>query len=379
MPSCPECGIDVEVAGLCPECQARRERSDRRASNTGSSKDAGAKRWPLILAVIVVVLVVFGAAFYLGRLSLEGSGAPQSADPSAAAETSASESSLSETASNPVPSETVPAESPVFDVRSIPAGPPFGSEDEYLRWMLDNTDQKEEMLRAKWVRFRWIMSWSRSPGLTHDRVTQAFLRTPREYFCREWNIDRAYDHAYLAIGYGQTISGPEIVTRMTNALNPQPDHKVLEIGTGSGYQSAFLAEISNHVYTIEIVKELAESTDEIYLAWEDKYPQYGNIMRKVDDGYYGWEEHAPFDRIIVTCGIDHIPPSLLKQLVPGGIMVIPVGPPSGQSILKVTKKVEADGAVVLEREDIYQGTPITTDIFVPFTSKDGGTHSQADP
>jgi len=163
---------------------------------------------------------------------------------------------------------------------------------------------------------------------------------------------------------------------MTNALNPQPDHRVLEIGTGSGYQSAFLAELSNFVYTIEIVEPLAKETDAIYTGLQDAYPQYKNIRRKVDDGYYGWEEHAPFDRIIVTCGIDHIPPSLLKQLSADGIMVIPVGPPSGQTILKITKKVATDGVVSLLREDIYAGTPTKGDVFVPFTAKDGGVHSK---
>jgi protein-L-isoaspartate(D-aspartate) O-methyltransferase len=152
---------------------------------------------------------------------------------------------------------------------------------------------------------------------------------------------------------------------------------VLEIGTGSGYQSAFLAELSNFVYTIEIVEPLAKDTDAIYNNRQVSYPQYKNIRRKVDDGYYGWEEHAPFDRIIVTCGIDHIPPPLLKQLAPQGIMVIPVGPPSGQTILAITKKTAPDGVVSLVREDIYAGTSTKGDVFVPFTAKDGGVHSRA--
>jgi protein-L-isoaspartate(D-aspartate) O-methyltransferase len=163
---------------------------------------------------------------------------------------------------------------------------------------------------------------------------------------------------------------------MTDSINPQPDHKVLEIGTGSGYQSAFLAELSGYVYTIEIVEPLAKVTDEIYESHYENYPQYQNIRRRIDDGYYGWPERAPFDRIIVTAGIDHIPPPLLQQLAPDGIMVIPVGPPSGQKILKITKRVESDGTVALEREDIYEGTGIDTDVFVPFTKQGGGVHSQ---
>jgi protein-L-isoaspartate(D-aspartate) O-methyltransferase len=265
---------------------------------------------------------------------------------------------------------------PVVDLRDLPEGPPYETKESYLKWMLENTDQEEKYLLEKWERYRWVISWSSSPSLTHQRVTQGFLKTPREYFCREWNLSKAYAHAYLSIGYGQTISGPEIVSRMTNALNPQLDHKVLEIGTGSGYQAAFLAELSNFVYTIEIVEPLAEVTDQIYKSLESKYPQYKNVRRKIEDGYFGWEKYAPFDRIIVTCGIDHIPPPLLKQLAPDGIMVIPVGPPSGQTILKVTKRVDADGTVTLEREDIYKGTPTKGDVFVPFTAKDGGVHSK---
>jgi protein-L-isoaspartate(D-aspartate) O-methyltransferase len=159
------------------------------------------------------------------------------------------------------------------------------------------------------------------------------------------------------------------VGRMTDYLDVQPEQKVLEIGTGSGYQSAVLSELSNHVYTIEIVAKLAQQTDAIYRAHEKVYPEFMNIQRKIDDGYYGWLEHAPFDRIIVTCGIDHVPPELIQELAPEGIMVIPVGPPSGQTILRIIKHVSPDGAVSLDREDIFQGKK--KQIFVPFTSRDG--------
>jgi protein-L-isoaspartate(D-aspartate) O-methyltransferase len=130
------------------------------------------------------------------------------------------------------------------------------------------------------------------------------------------------------------------------------------------------------VYTIEIVEALARETDAIYRKLEARYPEYKNIHRKVDDGYYGWSEFAPFDRIIVTCGIDHVPPELLRQLAPEGIMVIPVGPPSGQTILRITKHVDTDGTITLEREDIYQGK--RKEVFVPFTSRDGGVHKAND-
>jgi protein-L-isoaspartate(D-aspartate) O-methyltransferase len=140
-----------------------------------------------------------------------------------------------------------------------------------------------------------------------------------------------------------------------------------------------LSELSNHVYTIEIVGALARETDGIYRKHLPKYPEYRNILRKVDDGYYGWEEYAPFDRIIVTCGIDHVPPELLQQLAPEGIMVIPVGPPSGQTILRITKHSNPDGTFTLDREDIFQGK--RKEIFVPFTARTGGIHrdSEAEP
>ena len=234
--------------------------------------------------------------------------------------------------------------------------------------MRAHTDQKEKFLVQKWELARSPCSPMHS--LTHPRVLEAILRAPREFFCRD--ARRAYDDAVLPIGYGQTISGPHMVARMTDYLDPQPEQKVLEIGTGSGYQSSVLSELSNHVYTIEIVEPLARETDAIYRAHEARYPEYRNIHRKIDDGYYGWPQHAPFDRIIVTCGIDHVPPELLRELAPEGIMVIPVGPPSGQTILRIVKHVDADGTVSLDREDIFQGKK--RQIFVPFTSKQGGLH-----
>ena len=109
---------------------------------------------------------------------------------------------------------------------------------------------------------------------------------------------------------------------------------------------------------------LAHETDAIYEKFKAKYPEFGNIQRKIDDGYNGWPEHAPFDRIIVTCGIDHVPPPLLQQMKPDGIMVIPVGPPGAQHVLKVLKKVNPDGSITAVRSDIYNGQ---IQPFVPFT------------
>jgi protein-L-isoaspartate(D-aspartate) O-methyltransferase len=163
---------------------------------------------------------------------------------------------------------------------------------------------------------------------------------------------------------------------MTSSIDVKKGEKVLEIGTGSGYQSAYLANLTDKVWTIEIIKPLAERTRGLY----DKliangYTEYRAIASKNADGYYGWEEEAPFDKIIVTCGIDHIPPPLLQQLKTGGIMVIPIGPPGAQHILKVVKEAGPESQVGVRRSDIYAGRPVP---FIPFTKLEGdairGTH-----
>jgi protein-L-isoaspartate(D-aspartate) O-methyltransferase len=253
-----------------------------------------------------------------------------------------------------------------FDIAKRTDNPPFMTKDAFVNWMVKHTRQDARFLRERWNLSEFLR---RNRDLTSENVREAFLRTPREYFCR--NLSRAYDNTALPIGYGQTISAPDLVTHMTDDLNLLPEHKVLEIGTGSGYQAAILSELSNHVYTIEIIAALARETGDIFKALELQYPEYGNILKKVDDGYYGWQEYAPFDGIIVTCAIDHVPPPLVSQLASGGVMVIPVGPPSGQTLLRIVKKVASDGTVTLTREDSYHGKAKV--IFVPFTSPGGGS------
>jgi protein-L-isoaspartate(D-aspartate) O-methyltransferase len=158
------------------------------------------------------------------------------------------------------------------------------------------------------------------------------------------------------------------VGRMTSALHVQRGDKVLEIGTGSGYQSAYLANLAEKIWSIEIIKPLAERTRRIYDALIEKgYAEYASITTMHADGYYGWEKFAPFDKIIVTCGIDHIPPPLLQQLRPNGIMVVPIGPPDAQRVLKVEKLRLEDGKLAVRRSDLYD-KPIP---FVPFTKLDG--------
>ncbi len=171
-------------------------------------------------------------------------------------------------------------------------------------------------------------------GVKDERVLAVMEKVPRHLFVPPEYLDEAYDDHPLPIGYGQTISQPYIVAYMTELLRLKPGDKVLEIGTGSGYQAAILAEITDEVYTVEIIPELARSA-------EERLRRLGYDKVKVlnADGYYGWEEHAPYDAIIVTCAPDHIPQPLVQQLKDGGRMVIPVGPPGGYQTLWLVEKV----------------------------------------
>jgi len=164
-------------------------------------------------------------------------------------------------------------------------------------------------------------------------VLAAMRTVPRHAFVKPDDLSRAYDDCPLPISLGQTISQPYIVAFMTEALALKPDSKVLEIGTGSGYQAAVCAEIAAEVYTIEIIKELAESAEKRL-----KELGYRNVSVKAGDGYFGWEEKAPFDAIIGTAAAGQIPPPLLEQLKPGGRMILPIEDRLGlQSLMLITK------------------------------------------
>ncbi|MDR7520067.1 MAG: protein-L-isoaspartate(D-aspartate) O-methyltransferase [Armatimonadota bacterium] len=176
----------------------------------------------------------------------------------------------------------------------------------------------------------------RARGIRDERVLRAMLTVPRHRFVEARYLAQAYNDHPLPIGYGQTISQPYIVALMSEQAAVRPGHRVLEIGTGSGYQAAILAELTDQVYTIEIIEPLARAAEQRL-----RDLGYRLVRTRIGDGYLGWPEAAPFDAILVTAAPDHVPPPLARQLKEGGRMVIPVGPPGlVQTLWRITK---ADG------------------------------------
>ncbi len=185
------------------------------------------------------------------------------------------------------------------------------------------------------------------------KIRDALLAVPRHLFVPEWLHSSAYDNSPLPIGEGQTISQPYIVAMMTQLADLDAGERVLEIGTGSGYQAAVLAEIADHVYTIEIIDVLAERAAATLESLD-----YANVSVRAGDGYLGWPEHAPFDAILVTAAPETVPAPLIEQLAVGGRLVIPVGPEGRTQSLQVLQKGD-DGTV--STRDVL---PVR---FVPFT------------
>ena len=175
-------------------------------------------------------------------------------------------------------------------------------------------------------------------GVKDPRVLESIAATPRHEFVPQKMLSRAYLDAGVPIGFKQTISSPFIVAYMTETLDPQPTDKVLEIGTGSGYQAAILSPLVAEVYSIEIVKPLGIRAAKVL-----KKLKYKNVITKIGDGYLGWEEHAPFDKIIVTCSPEDIPQPLVDQLREGGMIVVPIGQRHQQTLYQMIKK---DGKMV---------------------------------
>ncbi len=307
--------------------------------------------------ILFATLVAVVAGYLLGRSTVIGT---RSASPTPASDAQPQE---------PTSGTTPHSLEVIYDISRRNDHPPLSDKEAYATWMLANTPDEDYYIRWRWDCAQDLLKWN---SIKESRVLEGFLRTPREIFIREKNKSLAYAHRYLPIGYGATITDPWVVSIMTQTIHPQPDHRVLEIGTGSGYQAAILAQLSNFVFSIEIIEDLARETDRLYADMQSARPEYVNIRRKIGDGYYGWPEYAPFDRIIVTCSIDHVPPDLLKQLSPGGIMVIPVGPPAGQTLMKISKIVTEDGSIYYDRQSLM---PVK---FIPFTLKDGSSYSKAE-
>lgn len=189
-------------------------------------------------------------------------------------------------------------------------------------------------------------------GIADPRVLGAMLAVERQQFMPTQVRHLAYEDYPVDIGHGQTISQPYIVAIMTELLKLDADDKVLEIGTGSGYQAAVLAQIAKEVYTVEIVEALGKSAAATF-----KKLGYKNIHAKIGDGYEGWPEHAPYDAIIVTAAPEHIPEPLIAQLKPGGRMILPVGPVTSFQYLILVEK-HADGTYTQEKLEAVRFVPL---------------------
>jgi protein-L-isoaspartate(D-aspartate) O-methyltransferase len=203
-------------------------------------------------------------------------------------------------------------------------------------------------------RIEMVREQIQARGVRDPRVLEAMRTVPRHRFVSPDLVDSAYDDSPLPIGFGQTISQPYIVAYMTELLEVAPEHVVLEIGTGSGYQAAVLGELAREVYTIEIVPELARQSAATLRALG-----YTNVHVREGDGYAGWPARAPFDRILVTAAPERIPKPLLDQLAVGGRLVIPVGPQRRTQWLTIVDKTPGG---LIERRTI----PVR---FVPFTRR----------
>jgi protein-L-isoaspartate(D-aspartate) O-methyltransferase len=217
----------------------------------------------------------------------------------------------------------------------------------------DNGEESgEEDVSYKEAREQMVATQIRSRGIKDKRVLEAMEKVPRHLFVPETYRPQAYSDSPLPIGYGQTISQPYIVALMTEALKIEPGDKVFEVGTGSGYQAAVLAEMGAEVFTMEIVEELVASAGDVF-----NVLNYSKIQLRLGDAYQGWVEHSPFDAVIVTAAPEHVPQPLIDQLKVGGRMVVPVGG-RFQDLVVMTKTTDG-----LERESLG---PV---IFVPMTGE----------
>ena len=241
--------------------------------------------------------------------------------------------------------------------RTIAGGPAIAAASLLLVLLLlpadraSSWDEPRQMLQR---RLEMVSRQIEARGVSDSAVLEAMRSVPRHLFVPEAMQERAYVDSPLPIDAGQTISQPYIVALMTELLEPKPGQKVLEIGTGSGYQAAVLSGVVGEVFSVEIKEVLHEQSSDTL-----RRLGYDNVSTRHGDGYYGWEEEAPFDGIMITASVDHVPPPLLDQLVDGGRLVLPLGHPfSFQNLVVVTK----------EGED-YRLRQITGVLFVPMTGK----------
>lgn len=196
-----------------------------------------------------------------------------------------------------------------------------------------STKQDPDKINYSNQRKAMIEHQIRGRGIRNEKVLRAMMQIPREKYVPENYKKYSYSDNPIPIGYGQTISQPYIVAYMTSILNPDKNQKILEIGTGSGYQAAILSLLYKEVYSVEIIKALGEKAKKIF-----KEQDLNNITVKIGDGYEGWKEYAPFDAIIVTCAPENVPQLLVDQLAEGGKMVIPVGGTYNQVLYLLEKR-----------------------------------------
>lgn len=225
----------------------------------------------------------------------------------------------------------------VLSALACTVGPP-DSQDGGRDWAVGRRRMVEQQLRARDIR--------------DPRVLEAMASVPRHLFIPEPQRSEAYDDSPVPIGHGQTISQPYIVAFMTQALQIAADHRILEIGTGSGYQAAVLASLAKEVYTIEIIPELAAGARDTLSA-----AGFENVQVRTGNGYLGWPEQAPFDRVMVTAAPDEVPPALVQQLKVGGLMAVPVG--TVMQELQILRRTERG-------TEILSTLPVR---FVPMTHK----------
>jgi protein-L-isoaspartate(D-aspartate) O-methyltransferase len=205
-----------------------------------------------------------------------------------------------------------------------------------------------------------LISDLRHDGIRDERVLDAIANIPREHFVDAPFAHTAYENTALPIACGQTISQPYVVAYMTEALALEPKHRVLEIGTGSGYQAAVLSQLCRRVYTIERHRPLSQEADKRFRALK-----LDNVVTKVADGHLGWPEQAPFDRILLTAATAEVPQTLLDQLVVGGVLVAPIGPPPDPDPLRRTESFSQLLTKMIRTETGFEQQRLIPVVFVP--------------